>query len=189
VQEGQQVNIVAAVQGENWLVGSQTWVSSTPAWATEWLQLDDGSYVYGAFIFRLGADETSPLIDPGGAEKWITSACRANGGGDGRRPGDQVSRRQRSASRRRRAHYIEPTAALCWADDGPGGGTPGRPVRRRAGSVHQYIDQGGRAARTTGGQVVFGTTPTSHGCVGLQLHDAQYFWLFGEPGMRVEVHP
>jgi hypothetical protein len=35
---------------------------------------------------------------------------------------------------------------------------------------------------------VFGNTPTSHGCVGMQLHAAQYFWLFGEPGMRVEIH-
>jgi len=35
---------------------------------------------------------------------------------------------------------------------------------------------------------VYGNTPTSHGCVGLQLHDAQYFWLFGAPNMRVEIH-
>ena len=35
---------------------------------------------------------------------------------------------------------------------------------------------------------VFGRTATSHGCVGMQLHEAQYFWLFGEAGMRVEIH-
>jgi lipoprotein-anchoring transpeptidase ErfK/SrfK len=35
---------------------------------------------------------------------------------------------------------------------------------------------------------VFGRTATSHGCVGMQLHDAQYFWLFGAAGMRVEIH-
>jgi hypothetical protein len=29
---------------------------------------------------------------------------------------------------------------------------------------------------------------TSHGCVGIELHEAQYFWLFGSPGMRVEIH-
>ena len=53
--DGQSVNVVAMVKGENWLVGSQTWVSSMPAWTTDWHQLDDGSYVYSAFVFTLAA--------------------------------------------------------------------------------------------------------------------------------------
>ena len=54
----------------------------------------------------------------------------------------------------------------------------------------QYFDRGGNALHLNYWRpdAVFGATPTSHGCVGIQLHDAQYFWLFGEPGMRVEVH-
>ncbi len=47
------VRVTAVVQGENWLVGEQTWVSASPPWASEWLQLEDGSYVFGAFVFQL----------------------------------------------------------------------------------------------------------------------------------------
>jgi lipoprotein-anchoring transpeptidase ErfK/SrfK len=54
----------------------------------------------------------------------------------------------------------------------------------------QYFDQKGNALHLNYWRPddVFGNTATSHGCVGMQLHDAQYFWLFGEPGMRVEIH-
>lgn len=54
----------------------------------------------------------------------------------------------------------------------------------------QYFDRNGNALHLNywRPESVFGTTPTSHGCIGLLLHDAQWFWLFGEPGMRVEIH-
>src|SRR5262245_54131220 len=45
------VEIKKRVAGENWLVGSQTWVTVQPNWATEWLQLADGNFVYSAFVF------------------------------------------------------------------------------------------------------------------------------------------
>jgi hypothetical protein len=47
------VPIAETVRGENWLLGLQTWVTTTPAWASEWHRLEDGSYVYGAFVFTL----------------------------------------------------------------------------------------------------------------------------------------
>ncbi|MDP2720470.1 MAG: L,D-transpeptidase, partial [bacterium] len=34
----------------------------------------------------------------------------------------------------------------------------------------------------------FGNEPTSHGCVGLQLHNAQWIWLFGFEEMRVRIY-
>jgi len=34
----------------------------------------------------------------------------------------------------------------------------------------------------------FGNNPTSHGCVGLQLHNAQWVWFFGFTGMRVRIY-
>ena len=54
----------------------------------------------------------------------------------------------------------------------------------------QYYDQKGDALHLNYWRPVsvFGNTPTSHGCVGMLPHDAQYFWLFGAPGMRVEIH-
>lgn len=35
---------------------------------------------------------------------------------------------------------------------------------------------------------VFGTTRTSHGCVGMRLPDADFFWRFATNGTRVTVH-
>ena len=54
----------------------------------------------------------------------------------------------------------------------------------------QYYDQKGDALHLNywRPKEVFGQTATSHGCVGMQLHDAQWFWLFGAAGMRVEIH-
>ena len=54
----------------------------------------------------------------------------------------------------------------------------------------QYYDRNGDALHLNywRPESVFGHTATSHGCVGLLPHDAQYFWLFGAPGMRVEIH-
>jgi lipoprotein-anchoring transpeptidase ErfK/SrfK len=35
---------------------------------------------------------------------------------------------------------------------------------------------------------VFGTTRSSHGCIGMRLADAEYFWRFAKNGTRVVVH-
>src|SRR5690606_2171683 len=66
------ITVVDRVQGEDWLKGQQDWFAGTPPWSKEWFQLDDGSYVYGPFVFILGEGERSPLAPvPGGVEKWI----------------------------------------------------------------------------------------------------------------------
>jgi hypothetical protein len=53
----------------------------------------------------------------------------------------------------------------------------------------QYFAAGGFALHLNYWQpdVVFGSSPTSHGCIGLRLADAQFLWLFGEHGMRVII--
>ncbi|MSQ61949.1 MAG: hypothetical protein EXR43_05160 [Dehalococcoidia bacterium] len=55
----------------------------------------------------------------------------------------------------------------------------------------QYFAVGGFAFHLNYWQPdwVFGAAPSSHGCVGMQLHDAQYLWLFGYAGMGVVVRP
>ncbi len=54
----------------------------------------------------------------------------------------------------------------------------------------QYFDRKGDALHLNYWRPdsVFGAEATSHGCVGLRLHDAQYFWLFAQAGTRVEIH-
>jgi lipoprotein-anchoring transpeptidase ErfK/SrfK len=192
------VSVVGKVQGENWLLGTQTWLSSTPAWASEWFQLQDGSFVYAPFVFILADGEASPLADvPDGVEKWIDvdiSDQRARA-----MAGDQVVYEARISSGE--AQFPTPQGSFAIEPDGrlavvrmtasQAGYNPGQAdydVERVL--FTQYFDQKGNAIhlnywRPDG---VFGTTPTSHGCVGMQLHEAQWFWLFGEPGMRVEIH-
>jgi hypothetical protein len=53
----------------------------------------------------------------------------------------------------------------------------------------QYFDGYGDALHLNYWQPesVFGNARTSHGCVGLDIRDAQYFWMFGETGMRVRI--
>ncbi|MCJ7490548.1 MAG: L,D-transpeptidase [Dehalococcoidia bacterium] len=195
--DGQPVRIVATVKGENWLVGSQTWLSSIPDWTTDWYQLDDGSFVYSAFVFTLLPDETSPTRNTGGAEKWmdvnltnqtvsamigdqaIHIALASTGSADFPTPAG--------------THHIEPDGRVPLIDmtASQAGYSPQQATYNVERVLFtQYFDRTGNAIHLNYWRPaeVYGNTPTSHGCVGLQLHDAQYLWLFGEPGMRVEIH-
>lgn len=191
------VTIDHAVQGEDVLVGKQTWVASPPPWTKTWYQLTDGTFVYAAFVFMLQPGEESPLVDPAGQEKWVDV---------------NVTSQTATAMIGARAIY---TAAV--STGSPQFPSPlgthaiekdGRlPVERMTATqagynpsqatydvenvlFTQYYDRNGDALHLNYWRPasVFGHTATSHGCVGMQLHDAQYFWLFGAPGMRVEIH-
>jgi lipoprotein-anchoring transpeptidase ErfK/SrfK len=191
------VRIAAAVQGENWLVGEQTWVSVSPPWASEWLQLEDGSYVYGVFVFQLLEGESSPLLDFGAEEKWIDvslseQTVRAM-------VGEQVVHVAAATSGAPGfdtppgTHYIEPDGRIVLErmTASQAGYDPSQ-ARYDVERVlfTQYFDRQGDALHLNYWRAdsVFGSAATSHGCVGLRLHDAQYFWLFAQPGTRVEIH-
>ena len=191
------VRIAAVVQGENWLVGEQTWVSVSPPWASEWLQLEDGSYVYGAFVFQLLEGETSPVLDFGGEEKWIDvslseQTVRAM-------VGEQAVHVAAATSGApgfetpRGTHYVEPDGRVVLErmTASQAGYNPSQ-ARYDVERVlfTQYFDRQGNALHLNYWRAdsVFGAAPTSHGCVGLRLHDAQYLWLFAQPGTRVEIH-
>ncbi len=195
--EGQTVKIAALVKGENWLVGSQTWVSSVPDWTTDWYQLADGSYVYGAFVFTLMPGETSPTIDPGGAEKWID--VNVSNQTVTAMIGDQAVHTAPATTGSADfptplgTHHIEPDGRVASVDmtATQAGYSPSQATYDVARVLFtQYFDRMGNAIHMNYWRPasVYGNTPTSHGCVGLQLHDAQWFWLFGAPGMRVEIH-
>lgn len=193
----QPVTIAEAVQGENVLVGAQTWVASPPPWTRTWYRLTDGTFVYSAFIFMLQPGETSPLIDGGGAERWIdvnvTSQTASAMVGDRAVYTAPVSTGLPQFPSPLGSHRIEedgrlPVERMTAAQAGYSPSQAQYDVERVL--FTQYFDRMGDALHLNYWRPaeVFGRTPTSHGCVGMQLHDAQYFWLFGDAGMRVEIH-
>ncbi len=193
----QTVKIMRAVKGENWLVGTQRWLSTIPDWTTTWYQLSDNSYVYAAFVYLQQPGETSPLVDAKGQEKWVdvnvsTQTATAMVGaqpvytapvstGSPQFPSPlgthQIEKDGRLAVERMTASQAGYTASQASYD-----------VERVL--FTQYYDRSGDALHMNYWRPasVFGHQATSHGCVGLQVHDAQWFWLFGFPGMRVEIH-
>ena len=197
LKDREPVIIDAAVEGENWLVGTQTWVPSVPGWTRTWFRLTDGTFVYAAFVFVLQPGEESPLTEALGQEKWVDV---------------NVSTQTATAMIGDRAIYVAGVSTGSPQFPSPLGShkleEDGRIAVERMTATQagysasqasydvervlftQYYDRMGDALHLNywRPQEVFGRTATSHGCVGMQLHDAQYFWLFGEPGMRVEIH-
>ncbi len=194
----QRVTIVRRVQGENWVIGDQTWVSTAPNWASEWFELQDGSYVYGAFVFILKEGELSPTAPtPEGEERWIDidlseQMARAM-------VGDQVVFEAPITSGQ--APFETPKGSLAVEPDGRI--AVEKMTASQAGYAEevaqydvervlftQYFDRIGNALHLNYWRPhsVFGNTPTSHGCAGLELHEAQYLWLFATAGTRIEIH-
>ena len=192
------VNIAARVKGENWLVGSQTWVTSVPNWATEWFRLADGSYIYGAFVFILQPGEVSPMAKvPDGVEKRIDvdiseQVARAM-------VGDRVVFTAPISSGQ--APFKTPLGSFAIEPDGRiavermTASQAGYDARQTQYDVErvlftQYFDRSGDALHLNYWRPhsVFGRTATSHGCVGLELHEAQYLWLFAQAGTKVDIH-
>ena len=197
LHDQQPVTLLRSVRGENWLVGSQTWVSTSPAWASTWYELSDHTYVYASFIFTLLPGETSPLIDPQGQEKWVdvnvTTQTASAMIGDHAIFTARVSSGQPAFPSPLGTHHIEPDGRLpvermTSAQAGFTASQASYDVERVL--FTQYYDRNGDALHLNYWRPdsVFGNTATSHGCVGMEMHEAQYFWLFGFPGMRVEIH-
>ena len=198
LEDLQRVKIVRRVAGENWLVGDQTWLSASPDWASEWFELEDGSYVFGAFVFILAEGEISPTAPaPEGEERWIDidlseQVARAM-------VGDRVVFEAPITSGQ--APFETPKGSLAIEPDGRI--AVEKMTASQAGYAEevaqydvervlftQYFDRIGNALHLNYWRPhsVFGNTPTSHGCAGLELHEAQYLWLFATAGTRVEIH-
>jgi lipoprotein-anchoring transpeptidase ErfK/SrfK len=191
------VQIAEAVDGEDWLIGAQTWVPARPAWTRTWFRLTDGTFIYAAFVFILQPGEASPLADHGGAERWIdvnvTTQTATAMAGDRPVYAAPVSTGSPQFPSPLGSHKIQEDGRLAVErmTAAQAGYTPAQ-ARYDVERVlfTQYYDLGGNALHLNYWRPaeVFGRTATSHGCVGMQLHDAQYFWLFAEPGTRVEIH-
>jgi lipoprotein-anchoring transpeptidase ErfK/SrfK len=159
--------------------------------------LTDGTFVYAAFVFILQPGETSPLDDHGGAEKWIdvnvTTQTATAMAGDRAVYAAAVSTGADPFPSPLGTHRIEDDGRLAVermtaAQAGYGANQARYDVERVL--FTQYYDRAGNALHLNYWRPadVFGRVATSHGCVGMQLHDAQYFWLFAEAGTRVEIH-
>jgi hypothetical protein len=197
LSDGYPVQVLGSVEGENWLLGKQTWVSSTPAWTSEWLQVEGGGFVYGGFVFTLRPGETSPLIDPGDQEKWvdvnISEQTATAMVGDQAVHAAPVTTGLPGFETPKGTHAIEPDGRVVieTMTASQAGYSPEQ-ARYEVERVlfTQYFDREGNALHLNYWRPdsVFGAERTSHGCAGMQLHDAQYFWLFAEAGTRVEIH-
>lgn len=186
------VSVVAEVRGENWIVGDQTWAMAIQDWDTAWYRLEDGSYVYSAFVFLPRAGERSPL-DSAGAKSILIDvpAQRASlmvGGSEvysmrittGRAPNETPSGQFRVTYRVRNERMTSTQAGINDPNDH-------YDVQRVL--FTQYFAAGGYALHLNYWQPysVFGGYPSSHGCVGLLLHDAQYLWMWAGSGTPVTV--
>ena len=190
------VRVTRTVKGENWLVGSQSWVGASPAWSSDWYQLDDGSFVYAAFVFVLKPGEESPF-SASDEEKWIDidiseQRARAMVGGEA-----VFEARMSSGA----PPFDTPLGSFAIEPDGriavekmtaaQAGYAPDQ-ARYDVERVlfTQYFDRSGDALHLNYWRPssAFGRSRTSHGCVGLEVHEAQYLWLFATAGTRVEIH-
>ncbi|MGI8550868.1 MAG: L,D-transpeptidase family protein [Dehalococcoidia bacterium] len=192
----QPIVILAEVRGQRWVVGDQTWAMAIQEWSNLWYQIE-GGYVYAGFVYIPRSGELEQIAARN-ATRWIDV--------------DMASETARAMIGDRVIY----TAAVTTGKPGyetPGGdhlipswgrkfnetmtsSQAGIQDQREQYNVHnvlytQYFDDGGDALHLNYWQPegVFGRQQTSHGCVGLLLHDAQFMWLFAGPGTRVRIHP
>ena len=189
----QQLTLEAKVRGERFVVGDQVWPMAIQDWSNLWYQVD-GGYVYAAFVWIPRSGEVIPANLPSG-EHWVdvnlgTQTARAMIGDTSGVHGPNYLRQ---------AGYDTPAGH--WrvnyqvVNETMTSGQAGINDPAEHYDVHnvlftQYFDGDGDALHLNYWQPagVFGQTRTSHGCVGPYIQDAQYLWMFGQAGMRVEIH-
>lgn len=190
----QSVTLLGTVQGEQWIVGDQTWAMAPHSWTRTWYQVEDG-YIYSAFVFVPGAGEATPFVRATGervidvsvstqrlqvlvGDQPVYSARVTTG-----KPGfDTPIGTYRLGGNR--VYNETMTSAQAAIDD------PAEAYNVKNVLYTQYFTNAGDALHLNYWQPesFFGAQRTSHGCVGLLLHDAQWLWLFVQPGTRLVVH-
>lgn len=190
----QPVVILREVRGERWIVGDQTWAMATQDWTNLWYQVD-GGYVYSAFIFIPRPDEMAAIADHS-AEHWVDVDLNAQTAtamiGESvahkaeattGKPGYETPTGTHTINYRKLNETMTSTQAAI--------NDPNEQYDVKNVLYTQYFDTLGDALHLNYWQPVgvFGAARTSHGCVGLELHDAQFFWLFADSGSRVSIHP
>jgi hypothetical protein len=196
LSDRQPLVILREVRGERFVVGDQTWAMATQDWTNLWYRTDKG-YVYSGFVFIPRSGEMETLSDHSSLRSVDVD----------------VIQQRATAMLGDTAVHIAPATTGKSGFATPGGSHViplwGRKLSETMTSAQaaiqdpaeqynvqnvlytQYFDDQGDALHLNYWQPesVFGSVATSHGCVGLQLHDAQYFWLFAGAGTPVRVHP
>jgi lipoprotein-anchoring transpeptidase ErfK/SrfK len=189
----QPLKLISEVRGERVVVGDQDWPMAIQDWSDEWFQVD-GGYVYSAYVWIPRSGDVLPDQLPGGV----------------RRVDVDLSTQTASLLIDDQVVYTAPITSGKNGYETPTGVwhivsqvTNETMTSAQAGIVDpkerydvenvlftQYFDYAGDALHLNYWQPdsVFGNARTSHGCVGLFIQDAQYFWFFGRPGMEVDVH-
>jgi hypothetical protein len=192
--DGQRIKFKGIVRGENWITGTQDWGVVYQDWHDQWWELEGGGFVYSAFIYRPNIFETPPWLLPEG-ERWVdvntsTQTLTAF-------VGDQPVFSAKVST----GSPEFPTPPGSWAvynrvenelmTSEQAGYGPEEDYRVENVLFTQYFTGASDALHLNYWRPVeyFGNIASSHGCVGLWIHDAQWLWMFGDGHeVRVEVH-
>lgn len=192
----QSIVILNEVRGQRWVVGDQTWPMAFQDWSNLWYQIN-GGYVYAGFVYIPRPGELGFLQSPVAA-RWVdvdlsTQTARAMVGNQAVFTA-AVTTGKDGYETPAGMHTIEPWGRKF--NETMTSAQAGIKAPSEQYDVHnvlytQYFDTAGDALHLNYWQPAstFGAARTSHGCVGMMLHDAQFFWLFATPGMRVNIHP
>lgn len=187
LSEGASVTPTEIVYGQDWILGDQALYTADQGWHDKWYRLAEGDYVYYAWVYVSLEGEAQPWDVPA-ADRWVevdtaTQTLRA-GAGDTEYFHTGITSGKPSTA----------TPAGSWAVYTR---LENETMQSNNLADSYYVENvlftqyiiGGIALHLNYWQPneVFGGYSTSHGCVGLQIHDAQWMWLFGSLGMPVTV--
>lgn len=187
LSDGASVTATGIVSGQNWIVGDQALYAADQGWHDKWYLLAEGDYVYYAWVYVPLPGETQPW-DVQTTDRWVsvdttTQTLTAGAGGQtvfqtGITSGKPETATPSGAFNVYTRLENETMQSNNLADS----------YYVENVLYTQYI-YGGIALHLNYWQPneVFGGYSTSHGCVGLQIHDAQWMWLFGSIGMPATV--
>ena len=189
----QEVQLLGSVKGERWVVGDQTWPMAHQSWTNTWYRVEDG-YIYSAHVFIPRPGEASPFMR--GGERRIEveistqrlrvfvgeQVVHTAGVTTGKNGFDTPKGRYTVGAWGRVANETMTSNQAAITD-------PAEEYNVKNVLYTQYFDARGDALHLNYWQPegFFGTTRTSHGCVGLLLHDAQWLWLFTLGGVRLDI--
>jgi hypothetical protein len=190
---GSPVQILGVVKGERLVVGDQDWPMAQQSWTDNWYQVD-GGYIYSGFVYIPRAGEGSPFDRSGTRSIQVNTATQtlqAMIGGEvvfsapvttGKDGFDTPKGRYTVGGGGR---VVNETMTSSQA----GINNPAEQYNVKNVLVTQYFDGAGDALHLNYWQPegVFGAARTSHGCVGLLIHDAQWLWFFASGGVTLEI--
>ena len=189
----QPVALLGQVRGERVVVGDQDWPMALQDWSNTWYEVDAG-YVYAADVWIPDPGQVLPDRLPAD-NRWIDVDLSAQTAR--LMIGDQAVYSAGITSGKN--GFETPTGVFhiqyrvlneTMTSSQAGIFNPAEYYDVQNVLYTQYFDFDGDALHLNYWQPesVFGDARTSHGCVGLFINDAQYFWLFGWQGMEVDIH-